>query len=205
MQDSEGGNIYYGRQIRAESPASQRRKERNAREADELERQGYRVERNLHPNGAYFAVIGNTHQQHEIEVGRIFAENGFAFTLDRENNVKIKLKSGESITLPSLDGRVEGFSHEISAFDSKRADPRNVTDAIKHSRKASKRSGSYSIQADIAITVARKGSSFHRQQIKEGVDEYKRQVRTGQTQAKPIMYLHVNETTRAIYYWNIKP
>lgn len=203
MQDSEGGNLYYGRHVRVESPASQRRKERNAKEADELERQGYKVERNLHENGAYLAVIGNSHKPHEIEVGRIFAENGFTFTLDRET-VKITMKNGQSFTLPAGDGRVEGFTHEISALNGA-PDPRNVTDAIKHSRKVFKRDRSKVVQSSVAITVAPKGSGIKKEHIYEGVQEYKRQVRDGQTQAKPIMYLHVNEATRAIYYWDIKP
>ena len=193
---------YQTKSLSAIGEASRRRIERNSHDADELEAQGYTVERGMHRNGAFFAVIGTTHKEHEKEVGRIFAENGFSFTLDRED-VRIKLRTGEIITLPSVDGRVEGFTHEISALNGQ-PDARNVTDAIKHSRKVSKRNRKIVVQADVVITIAQNDSGFNKAIIKEGVDEYKRLVREGQTSAKPIIYLHVNETTRTIYYWNIK-
>ena len=152
--------------IRAIGVASRRRIERNTREADELEAQGYDVERNMHRNGAYFAVIGN-HQEHEKEVGHIFAENGFSFTLDREGNAKVRI-NGRLFTLPSVDGRVEGFTHEIAALQGE-PDGRTVARAISHSHKPFVYDQSKSIQADIAITIAPMGSKYSREHITAGV------------------------------------
>ena len=201
-----GEGVYiYGvessRQVSANGVASARRIARNQAEADKLEREGYTVERNLHKNGAYFAKIGQ-HHAHETEVGRIFAENGFAFTLDREGNAKIKIND-RTLTLPSSDGHVEGFTHEIYKLSGK-PDPRTVAEAIKHSRKKFKPDERKTIQSDVAISIAPKGSQYNRFHIRDGVTEYKRQVRDGETKARPLLYLHVNETTRSIYRWNIK-
>lgn len=197
-----GGEIY-STQVRAGSNASSRRLARNDREAKELELNGYRVEKNKHSNGAYFAVIGNTHKEHELEVGKIFAENGFSFTLDREGTAKIKLKDGRRFTLPSPDGRVEGFTHEIHALNGS-PNPQSVARGIKHSYKPVVHDMSKSLQSSVAITFTPKGSSYHRRDIADGVKEYKRQKANGETNAKPLIYLHVDEDTRKVYYWSIK-
>ena len=186
--------------ICAKGEASRRRVVRNNRDADELERQGYSVERDKHRNGAYFAVIGN-HLEHEKEVGRIFAENGFSFTLDREGNVKVRIK-GRLYTLPSVDGRVEGFTHEIAALRGE-PDPRTVARAISHSHKSFVHDQSKSVQADIAITIAPLGSKYKMEHIIDGISEYVRQAAEGESKAKPLLYLHVEEDARAIYRWRI--
>lgn len=201
----DSGNIieyrHLSRKIGVVGEASKRRLERNAKDADALASLGYNVERNLHRNGAFFAVIGN-HPDHEVEVGRIFAENGFAFTLDKEGNAHVKIK-GRTYTLPSSDGHVEGFTHEIYALKGKPS-ATTVANAISHSYKTFKPDTSKSIQADIAITITPKGSQYRKNHIKEGVDEYKRRLAQGETKARPLLYLHVNESTRAIYQWRIK-
>lgn len=189
-------------QVSASRSASLRRIERNKREAKELALNGYNVEQNLHNNGAYFATKGKSHVEHEKEVGRIFAENGFSFTLDTEK-AKMTLPNGETFFLPSVDGRVHGFTHEISALNGT-PDPRNVTDAITHSRKVSKKRRDVVVQANIAITFSPIGSGITREHIAKGVKEYRRLIKEGQTKAKPIMYLHVDEANRKVYYWDIK-
>ena len=191
-----------GRKIRASGQFSERRKFRKECEATQLQADGYVVERGGHPNGAYFAFIGN-HQEHEKTVGRIFAENGFSFTLDREGNEKVRI-NGRLYTLPSSDGHVEGFSHEIYGFE-KAPSPQKVSDAIKHSRKVFEADRKRTLQSDIAISIADKGSDCNLWQIEEGVKEYIRQFTNGEAQAKPLLYLHVDETSRSIYRWSIKP
>lgn len=197
--------VVRSRQVRAGDTASERRIRHNAEEADKLERQGYIVERNLHKNGAFFAVIGN-HHDHEISVGRIFAENGISFTLEREGNAKIRV-NGRTYILPASDGRIVGrlndYTHEIAALEGK-PDARTVANAISHSLKPFVPDKSKTIQADIAITIAPKGSQYHRGDIANGVKEYKRRVAEGETKARPKLYLHVNEETRSIYRWRIK-
>ena len=199
--DSDCRDIYQTKSLSAMGEASRRRIERNSHDADELEAQGYTVERGMHRNGAYFAVIGD-HPDHEKEVGRIFAENGFSFTLDREGNAKIKMPNGRTFTLPSYDGRVEGFTHEIYALEGT-PNPQAVARGIKHSYKPFVYSPSNSIQADVAITFAPRGSEYRKRDIMEGVTEFNRQYLSGETKARPLVYLHVNGTTRIIYHWDI--
>ena len=196
-----GLNPINSMKVSASVNASERRVTRNNAEADRLEREGYTVERGMHPNGAYFAVIGN-HHQHEMDVGRIFAENGFAFTLDREGSAKIEIR-GQQYKLPSSDGHTEGFTHEIYALNGE-PNASRVADAIKHSYKPFKRDRRYDVQSDIAITITPKESSYKRSDIAGGVMEYKRQRQEGETNAKPLLYLHVDEATRKIYRWDIK-
>lgn len=190
-----------GRKIRASGQFSERRKLRNECEATQLQADGYVVERGGHPNGAYFAFIGN-HQEHEKTVGRIFAENGFSFTLDREGNSKIRIK-GRLYTLPSVDGHIEGFTHEIAGLQGE-PDARTVARAIGHSHKSFVHDKQKSVQADIAITIAPRGSKYSINTIVDGVKEFKRQVTEGETKATPLIYLHVDETRREITLWGIK-
>lgn len=187
--------------VKAMGKASRRRIIRNFFEADELEAQGYAVERDKHSNGAYFAVIGD-HQEHEEEVGRIFAENGFSFTLDREGNAKVRI-NGRLYTLPSVDGHVEGFTHEIYALKGE-PNVQKVVDAITHSRKAFFNDINRSVQSDVAISVAISGSKYNRSHIAAGVIEYRRRLLARETKAKPLIFLHVDEAKRKIYYWDIK-
>ena len=190
-----------GREIKASYFCSERRRLRNQHEAAFLQKDGYIVEKCGHPNGAYFAFIGD-HQEHEKTAGQIFAENGFSFTLDYEGRRKVWI-NGKLYTLPSPDGRVEGFSHEIYAL---RGEPniQKVVDAITHSRKAFFNDMSKTIQSDVAISIAPNGSKYNNSHIARGVDEYMRRVANGETKAKPLLYLHVNETSRNIYQWVIK-
>lgn len=190
-----------GRKIRASGQFSERRKLRNECEATQLQADGYVVERGGHPNGAYFAFIGN-HQEHEKTVGRIFAENGFSFTLDREGNSRIRIK-GRLYTLPSVDGHIEGYTHEIAGLQGE-PDARTVARAIGHSHKSFVHDKQKSVQADIAITIAPKGSMYSTNSIVEGVKEFRRQVAEGETKATPLVYLHVDETRLEITKWDIK-
>lgn len=190
-----------GRKIKASNQFSQRRRLRNMTEAVQLEEEGYIVEQCGHPNGAYFSFIGN-HPEHEKTAGRIIAENGFSLTLDREGRGKIRI-NGKLFTLPSPDGKVEGFTHEIYAL---RGEPNNqkVVDAITHSRKAFFNDMSKTIQSDVAISIAPADSKYGNTHIANGVKEYLRKVEHGETKAKPLIYLHVNELERSVYWWNIK-
>lgn len=191
--------------ISASRNVSSRRVMRNAIEADELEREGYKVERNKHPNGAYFAVYGK-HPGHELEVGRIFAENGISLTLDREGmTAKI---NGKTYILPSPDGHLggvpkKGLTHEIYKLGGK-PDARTVAEAIKHTYKPFRPDPSKSVRSEVAITISPIGSQYRKENIADGVAEYKRQVSAGETTATPRLYLHVDESRRKIYKWDIK-
>ena len=120
-------------QVVASTSYSEKRKVRNEADAVKLEKEGYSVVRDLHPNGAYAAMIGE-HKEHEINVVIIFAENGLAATLDREGNLQIRTKRGLTLTLPSSDGTVEKKSMEIAALTGKPS-AEKVADAIAHSFK----------------------------------------------------------------------
>ncbi len=181
---------------------SRRRMERHAREADELESKGYIVERDKHPNGAYFAVIGN-HLPHEKEVGRIFAEHGFAFILEKEGNLKVRLPNGRQFTLPSCDGHIEGFTHEIYTLNGK-PNPQTVAHGIKHSFKPFVFDSQRDVQADMAITYTPNSSMYKMSDIQNGVEEYLRQYLNGETKARPLVYFHVNQANREIYRWKLK-
>lgn len=136
--------------------------------------------------------------------GEIFAENGLSFTLEKDGGVKIRLRDGRSLEMPSPDGIVDNsFTHEIMALQGKPSADK-VAEGIKHSFKVWKQDKKQRIQADIAITFTPKGTKYHREDIDAGVKEYKRQVKDGQTEAKPLIYLHVDEGHREIYYRNIK-
>lgn len=191
--------------ISASRNASERRIARNNAEADQLEQDGYWVERNIHPNGAYFAVIGE-HPSHELEVGRIFAENGISLTLDREGmTARIK---GRRYILPSPDGHLggvpkKGLTHEIYKLGGK-PDARTVAEAIKHTYKPFRPDPSKSVRSEVAITISPVGSQYHKEDIADGIAEYKRQVKAGETTATPRLYLHVDEERRKIYKWDIK-
>lgn len=182
------------------------RKIRNAKLADRYEKQGYEVIRNGYPNNAFVAIYKgpNPHTENEKTVGRIFAENGICFTLEKDGGVKIRLNDGRTLEMPSLDGIADNsFTHEIMALE---GDPSadKVAEGIKHSFKVWKHDKNRKIQADIAITFTPKETKYHREDIDAGVTEYKRQVKDGQTEAKPLIYLHVDEGHREIYYRNIK-
>lgn len=106
--------------------------------------------------------------------------------------------------MPSPDGIADNsFTHEIMALQGKPSADK-VAEGIKHSFKVWKQDKKQRIQADIAITFTPKGTKYHREDIDAGVKEYKRQVKDGQTEAKPLIYLHVDEGHREIYYRNIK-
>ena len=180
--------------------SNSRRVVRNRKEASKLEKQGYTVEANLHSNGAYFAYSKNA-LPHEIIVGRIFAENGLSFRIDPQGNKFVKLPDGRKLPIPSLDGNVEGFTHEIANL-SKTASASKVADAIEHSYKEFKKDKRYSVQADVAITITTtaEGGAFHREHLSAGVEEFRRRVEAGETKARPIIYLHVDEYNKKIYH-----
>ena len=107
--------------------------------------------------------------------------------------------------MPSPDGIADNsFTHEIMALEGKPSADK-VAEGIKHSFKVWKQDRSKSVQADIAITFTPKGTLYQREDIEAGVKELKRQLREGQTMARPLVYLHVDEKSREIYYRNIKP
>ena len=191
-----------GQKIKASTHFLERRWLRNQQEAARLREEGYTVERYDHPNGAYFAFIGN-HQEHEKTVGRIFAENGFSFTLDREGNRKMRFPNGRRFILPSCDGHIEGLTHEIYTFNGK-PNPQTVAYGIKHSYKPFVLDIKHSVQADVSITFSPKGNEYDEHVITEGVREYQRQLKKGETKATPLLCLHVIETERTIYWWRIK-
>ena len=62
----------------------------------------------------------------------------------------------------------------------------------------------HSVQAEVSVTFSPIGSEYDEQIIADGVEEYKRQLMGGETKATPLLYLHVNESERAIYHWKIK-
>lgn len=182
------------------------RKIRNASLAESYEKQGYEVVRRGYPNNAFVAIYkgSNPHNQLERTVGEIFAENGLSFTLEKDGGAKIRLRDGRSLEMPSPDGIADNsFTHEIMALQGKPSADK-VAEGIKHSFKVWKQDKKQRIQADIAITFTPKGTKYHREDINAGVKEYKRQVKDGQTEAKPLIYLHVDEGHREIYYRNIK-
>ena len=196
-------NPHYAKEVKA-GKSSARRVSDNHREANRLEKEGYKVEKDIHENGAYFAIIGDTHKEHEKEVGHILAENGISSSLDIEGNMKIKLPNGKKMILPSLDGHIgTKYTHEIYALQGK-PDARTVADGIEHSYKYFKAMPSESKQADFAITISPKGSTYTRKDIDDGVTEFKRRFASGETKANPRIYLHIDEKGRKVYYRNIK-
>lgn len=122
MAKGAGGTVsnpHYAREVRAGKPSARRISD-NHRDANSLEKQGYTVVRDLHENGAYFAFIGDSHKQHEMNVGLILAENGISMSLDREGVATVKMPDGRKLTIPSHDGHVEKvFTHEIYALQGK--------------------------------------------------------------------------------------
>lgn len=182
------------------------RSARNSKLADEYRQKGYEVIQHGYPLNAFLAIYKGTNPHNELErtVGEIFAENGLSITLEKDGGTKIRLKDGRMLEMPSLDGIVDNaFSHEIMALKGKPSADK-VAEGIKHSFKVWKQDKNQKIQADVAITFTPKGTKYHREHIEAGVKEYKRQVSEGQTEAKPLIYLHVDENHREIYYRNIK-
>lgn len=178
---------------------------RNLRLAQEYRDKGYKVIANNYPNNAFAAIYQGTnpHTEYEITVAKIFAENGISITLEKDG-INIRLTDGTMLQMPSPDGLLDNtFSHEIMALSGK-PDVSKVADGIKHSFKVWKKDRAKFVQADVAITFTPKGSEYHRKDIDAGVKEYKRQVKEGETKAKPLIYLHVDEGHREIYYRNIK-
>lgn len=205
MAKGSGGIRSDGGKENIEAPYSEKRLERNKKDAEKLKQGGYDVEEMLNPNGAYLAIAsGAKHYEHEIAVGHILAENGFAATLEAEGNMKIKLKDGRTVTAPAPDGKVEGFAHEISALNDKPS-VKKVAEAIAHSYKPNK-AGGKPVQADVAITITTeaRGGLYNRSHINQGVAEFKRMVTEGETKAKPLAYLHVDEKSRKVYYRDVR-
>lgn len=185
---------------------SSRRIEKNWKEAKEYEAKGYIVQFGMHPNGAYFADFGNRDESksHEKRVGEILAKNGLSSTLDEEGNLRVRLKDGRTVTLPSSDGVIEGHTQEIMALKGKPSAVK-VADAIEHSFKPSPPGTTgKSIQSEIAVTITPKGTSYTRKDIDDGVKEHLRRVNEGETSAKPRIYLHIDEETETVYYRNVR-
>lgn len=195
-------NPHYAIEVRA-GKGSPRRLSDNHRVANNLERQGYEVERDLHENGAYLAVLGKKHDAGEIEIGRIFAESGMSFTLGGEG-ASIVMPDGRKLRLPYGDGLLENdFTHEIYRLNGS-PNPATVADGIKHSFKVFSADRSKTFQADVAITATPKGSAYHKEHIDAGVTEYIRQMNAGEAVARPLIYLHVDMGERKVYYRRIK-
>lgn len=182
---------------------NEKRIKRNQRDADKREIGGFRVERNLHPNGAYFAVYGDTHNEKEITVARIFAENGISMSLGPEG-ASMRLPSGDMHTFPSFDGKIQRIlSHEIRSVEGK-PNVKKVVKTLIHSYKEDNQVPSATKQADVAISFSPKGHSLSPTTIARGVKEYKKGVKNGKIKARPLMYFHVDEGTRSVYYWSLK-
>lgn len=195
-------NPHYATEVKA-GKGSPKRLSDNHRVANNLEKQGYKVERDLHDNGAFLAVLGKKHDAGEIEIGRIFAENGMSFSLGGEG-ASVVMPDGRKLRLPYGDGQINNsFTHEIYRLNGS-PNPATVADGIKHSFKVFSANRSKAFQADVAITAAPMGSAYHKEHIDAGVSEYLRQVNAGEAQAKPLMYLHVDMSARRVYYRRIK-
>lgn len=195
-------NPHYAKEVKI-GKGSERRLSDNRRSANWHEKQGYKVERDLHENGAFLAVLGKKHDSGEIEIGRIFAENGMSFALGGEG-ATIIMPDGRKLRLPYGDGTVEKtFTHEIYRLNGT-PNTMTVANGIKHSFKVFSADRTKSFQADVAITATPKGSLYNRHHIDAGVTEYIRQVNAGETQAKPLIYLHVDMGTRKVYYRSIQ-
>lgn len=178
----------------------------NLKLAAEYKKKGYEVISDKYPNNAFLAIFKGTnpHNEYERTVGKIFAENGISFTLEKDGGIKIRLKDGRTLQMPSPDGIIDNsFTHEIMSLEGKPSADK-VAEGIKHSFKVWKQNRTKSVQADVAITFTPKGTLYNRHDIAAGVKEYKRQVAEGQTVAKPLIYLHVDEGNREIYYRSIK-
>lgn len=186
------------------STYSSKRKARNEAEADRLEKAGYWVRRNMHANGAFAAVIGK-HEKHEIDVVTILAENGLAASLDLEGNLTIKNRRGQTFTLPSCDGNVESFTMEISALTGNPSAGK-VADAIAHSFKAFRPIKGFDIQACVSITITpnESGQKFNMKLIDDGVKEFRRRICAGETSARPLIYLHIDEDSRKVWYREVR-
>lgn len=113
------------------------------------------------------------------------------------------MPNGRLFTLPSCDGHVESYTHEIYTLNGK-PNPQTVAHGIKHSFKPFVFDSKKDIQADVAITYTPNNSEYKKHDIYLGVEEYRRQYQNGETKARPLVYLHVNEATRSIYHWSIK-
>ena len=185
---------------------STRRYESNQREASRYASMGYEVKKNMHPNGAFFASKDGKvkHDEWEKGIGEVFAENGISFTLEPDGTAKIKLKDNTTIFYPALDGKTEGFTHEIMGLRGKKADVGKIVEGIKHSRKPIRDGRSKALQADVAITYTLEGSPYHRNHMDEAAKEYKRQYSSGETLARPLIWLNVDLPKRKIYYRSIK-
>lgn len=178
---------------------------RNMRLTQEYRDKGYEVIANNYPNNAFAAIYQGTnpHTEFERTVATIFAENGISITLEKDG-INVRLRDGTMFQMPSPDGKLDDiFTHEIMALSGKPSAAK-VAEGIRHSFKVWKRDKSVEVQADVAITFTPKGTQFHREDIDAGVAEYKRQVRESETKAKPLIYLHVDEGHREIYYRSIK-
>jgi len=194
------------------SPAVTRKDNPRVRRNDKLANQyrndGYEVHSGGHNNHAFWAVKDGKvkHTDDEREAVKICAENGLSAVLEPEGIVKITLPNGHKLQVPSADGFVHNLSKlsiEIMAMR-KQDKVKCVVEAIKHSYKPFPADMSKSVQADIAVSFAPEESGFHREDIDNGVAEFKRQVRDGETTARPLIYLHIDEENRKVYYRNIK-
>ena len=181
---------------------NQRRSERNLADSEALRSGGYDVfTSEYYPNNAFFAIEkGSKHHEHEKLVCEIAAENGLSMTLDKEGNVKVRLKDGSTHWAKSLDGTIERFTQEIMALDGE-PDVRKVSEAIEHSFKENKVSKK---QADVAISITPAGSKYTTAHILAGVEEYKRRLREGETKARPMIHLHFDAKGRKVYVNKLK-
>ena len=180
---------------------SDRRRQLNSDRKRDYEKRGYTIEDGNHPNGAFFAYKGKQKEDHEMEVGRVCAENGLTLILEPEGNTFVRLPSGARIIVSSLDGTIEGVTQEIMALKSERPSGEKVLEGIEHSLKQTKQlPRSYDKQAQVAITVAPIGSKFTKEHIDEGVRLYREKVMNGTEEAKPRFYIHVDLASRKIWY-----
>lgn len=178
----------------------------NAKLANEYRDKGYEVIQNGYPLNAFVAIYPNKnpHTEFERKVCEIFAENGISMTLEKDGAYKIKLKDGRSLEAPALDGIADNtLTHEIMALTGKPSVDK-VVEGISHSFKVWKHDKNYKLQADIAITFTPLGTKYDRTYMDKAATEFKRLVKTRDIEARPRIWLHVDEGHRKIFYRNIQ-
>lgn len=193
--------------LSANTTPTKKRIEDNKKKEAEYEKSMI-VEKDLHPNGAFFAYDGGRKipdKMHEFTAGRLVAKEGLYFTLDKEGHVKVKLPGRNDMEKPSGDGIVQGLSHEIYGFHSRPPKEENVTskiiEGIAHSFKPFKPSSKYNYQADVAITIAVKGSGITIKDINKALREFNAGRKNGTYKANPKIYIHVSEEDEKVYYY----
>ncbi len=211
LRESQVGHIFM-KVVSVSRKPSERRKNENLRLRNEYAKTMI-VEDLGHPNGAFFAYDpqrkNEVGKEHELTAGRIVAKNGLYITLDKEGKVKIQIPGRSGMRIPSGDGVVQGFSHDIYGFKSHIDKSEyhkvisKVITGITHSYKPFRPDLSKSFQADVALTIATKDSNLTIEDINNGVAEFIRGKQNNEYFASPKLYIHVSEADGKVYYFKI--